>query len=152
MPVDFGDSLEVDEAWTFVQSKRKRCWVWCATSYLTGQIWAVQVAGRNLKTLRTLWNELPKSKRWIHLYTDLYPVYHEFFSPQFAFWHHHACPKGSGETNRAEGTNTALRARVSYLIRKTTAFARSLVWLQRRIRYFVHHYNLERKRKLTRSL
>lgn len=152
MPVNFTDSLEVDEAWTFVQNKRKRRWIWCATSFLTGQVWAVQVGGRDLKTLEKLWNELPKAKAWIHIYTDPYSVYTEFFSRQFTYWHHHSCPKGTGETNRAEGTNTTLRARVSYLIRKTTAFARSTFWLQTRIRYFIHFYNLERKRKLTRSL
>lgn len=149
--MNFTDSLEIDEAWTFVQKKTKRLWIWCATSFLTGQVWAVQVGRRDLKTLEKLWDGLPKAKAWIHLYTDPYPVYHEFFSRQFTSWLHHPCSKGTGQTNRAEGTNTALRSRVSYLIRKTNAFARSEFWLQARIRYFVHGYNLQRKRKLTRS-
>jgi len=152
VPVDFGDSLELDEAWTFVQKKTRTRWIWCATSCLTGQVWAVQVGGRDLKTLDKLWQNLPPHKSWMFCYSDLYPVYGEFFSRQFPFWNHFPSPKGSGDTNRAEGTNTSLRAGVSYLVRRTGAFARSTFWLTVRIRYFIHFYNMRRKRKLTPPL
>ncbi len=45
------------------------------------------------------------------------------------------------------GANNALRADVSYLGRKSLAFARSLHWLQARLYWFIHHWNLRQAKK-----
>ena len=51
-----------------------------------------------------------------------------------------------GETSLVEGVNNALRQGVSYLGRKTLAFARSTYWLQMRLHWFLHHWNIKQKK------
>ena len=72
------------------------------------------------------------------IYTDEYVVYPNLIAP----WRHHPCKKGSGQTNIAEGGNTFLRHRVSYLVRKSTSFARNVDWLFRRLVYVLFYRNL----------
>jgi hypothetical protein len=66
---------------------------------------------------------IPSDYRRKPMYTDGYVVYPNLIAP----WQHHVCEKGSGQTNSAEGGNTFLRHRVSYLVsylvRKSTTFA-----------------------------
>jgi IS1 family transposase len=124
--------------WTFLQTKKCPFWLWTAVSFRTGQIIALAVGRRDLETARSLWRDIPVSYRRKQVYTDGYKVY----ASLIAWGRHWVCPKGSGQTNVVEGVNNALRQRVSYLVRKGSSFARSPLWLYRRLLWFVYHRNL----------
>jgi insertion element IS1 protein InsB len=84
-----------------------------------------------------MWSAIPKSYARKQVCTDEYSVYAHLIP----WWRHWLCPKGSGDTNIAEGCNNYLRHRVSYLVvsylvRKSMSFARNPDWLSRRL-FFV---------------
>lgn len=76
-----------------------------------------------------MWQGIPDSFRRKQVYTDAYIVYDKLI-PISRHW---VCPKGSADTNIAEGCNNYLRHRVSYLVRKSSSFARNIEWLYRRL-------------------
>ena len=69
--------------------------------------------------------------------TDCYCVYENVIPYSF----HLQCEKGSGGTSRVVGVNTALCHHLSYLVRKSSSFARSEEGLLRRLRYVLDCYN-----------
>jgi IS1 family transposase len=89
------------------------------------------IGGRDEETGALMLAGIPADYARKPMYTDGYVVYPNLIAP----WQHHACEKGSGQTNIAEGGNTFLRHRVSYLVRKSTSFARNIDWLFRRLFY-----------------
>ena len=70
-----GDSLEIDEMWTFIGTKEEQAWLWLAVSYQTRQIVGMALGKRDLATAQRLWNDLPHSYWKKTVYTDLYTVY-----------------------------------------------------------------------------
>lgn len=143
------DELVVDELWTFVQSKAQQAWIWLALSRRHLQVVAFHVGRRDLQSARKLWEQVPAPWRNGLVFTDGLRVYQTLFQDKV---HKHCrCVKGDkttfGETSVVEGANNALRQGVSYLGRKTLAFARSSHWLQTRLRWFLHHWNLRQARK-----
>jgi insertion element IS1 protein InsB len=129
MPAQKGDSIECDEVWTYVGSKKQRCWLWLSWSYLTTQTLSFALGNRDTLTGKTMWKAIPRSYHRKQAYTDEYVCYEKFIPPS----RHWLCPKGTGDTNIAEGCNNYLRHRVSYLVRRSASFARSIDWLYRRL-------------------
>ena len=128
----------------FVGSKKNPVWIWPGTlwvwSYQTTQTLSFALGPRDTATGKARFAALPKSYARKQVYTDEYAVY-ENRIPISRHWHgkgvsHWVCPKGSGDTNIAEGCNNYLRHRVSYLVRKSPSFARKREWLERRL-FFV---------------
>ena len=129
LPAGNPDSIECDEMWTFVGSKKSPVWIWLSWSYQTTQTLSFAVGSRDESTGRVMWEAIPRSYSRKQVFTDGYAVYAKLI----AWGRHWVCPKGSGETNVAEGCNNYLRHRVSYLVRKSSSYARSSVWLYRRL-------------------
>lgn len=129
--------------WAFVGSKKNQQWVWLAWSFQTGQVLAFAVGPRDLKTAKKLRVGIPTSYSRKSIYTDGLGIYESLIS----FHRHWVAEKGSGGTNIAEGGNTYLRHRVSYLVRKSSSFARNVDWLIRRL-YFVLFTRNERIKNL----
>ena len=129
LPAGNPDSIECDEMWTFVGSKKKPTWIWLSWSYQTTQTLSFAVGQRDEATGRAMWEAIPKSYARKQVFTDGYEVYAKLI----AWSRHWVCPKGSGETNVAEGCNNYLRHRVSYLVRKSSSYARNRDWLYRRL-------------------
>ena len=94
-----------------------------------------------------MWEGIPKSYAKKQVYTDEYAVYGNVI-PWSRHW---VCPKGSGDTNIAEGCNNYLRHRVSYLVRKSPSFARNSVWLERRLYLVLFTRNEAIKAKLNKE-
>jgi len=139
-----GESLECDEQWTFVQSKKEAVWLWLCISYLTGQVVSFAFGKRDLKTAKQMWERIPKSYRHKQVYTDGYIVYEYLI----AWGRHWQCAKGSGGTSVIEGVNNAHRQTVSYLTRKGSAFARKREWLERRFLWVMYHRNSRIKNQM----
>jgi len=129
IPAQKGDSIECDEVWAYVGSKKHPTWIWLSWSFLTTQTLSFAVGGRDTETGRIMWQAIPKSFGRKQVYTDEYICYEKLI-PRSRHW---LCPKGSGRTNVAEGCNNYLRHRVSYLVRKSSSFARNVDWLYRRL-------------------
>ena len=97
-----------------------------------------------------MWEAIPSSYSRKQVYTDEYAVY----ASLIPYSRHWVCPKGSGDTNIVEGVNNAFRHRVSYLVRKSSSFARNILWLLRRLHFFSWQHNqrmAERLRNETKN-
>jgi len=143
------DEVVVDELWTFVGSKKNAQWVWVALSRRNLQIIGFHIGGRSLDDAPQLWEQVPAKWRGFLVFTDAYPVYPQLFANA----PHQLCAGTRGErdtserdTSEVEGANNALRQRVSYLARKTSSFARSLLWLHRRLLWMIFHWNQKQAR------
>ena len=121
----------VDELWSFVGRKANDVWVWLAVSRRNLQAVAFHLGGRALEDAKQLWQQVPQAWKRCLVFTDAYPVYQALFAhnPMQLC----AGTRGEKETSEVEGVNNAFRQRVSYLTRRTSSFARSLLWLQRRL-------------------
>ena len=143
------DEVVIDEMWSFIGCKACQAWIWLVVSRSSLQVVAFFVGARDLESAQALWQQVPSP--WCDglVFTDGFSVYPALFGDRP---HKHCpCPKAEpgtwGETSIAEGTNNALRQRVSYLGRKSAAFARSLFWLNSRLRWFLHRYNLRQAKR-----
>jgi len=129
--------VECDEVWTFVGSKKQPAWIWLSWSYQSTQVLSFALGKRDWTTGRQMWCAIPKSFARKQVYTDGFKVYDDLVP----WWRHWVCPKGSGDTNIAEGCNVYLRHRVSYLVRKSPSFARSMEWLWRHLFFVLFRRN-----------
>jgi IS1 family transposase len=143
------DEVVVDELWTFVVSKVQQAWVWLVLSRHSLQVVAFWVGARDLHSARALWAQVPSPWSDGLVFTDGYRVYESLFQDQPL--KHCRCLKSDqeswGQTSIVEGANNALRQGVSYLGRKSLAFARSWHWLHYRLHWFIHHWNLRQAKK-----
>ena len=143
------DEVIIDELWSFVWSKRHAVWIWIVLSRRNLQVLAFFVGKRDLTSAQRVWEQVPLPWRSDLIFTDGYRVYQALL--EHSPLKHARClkrdPHSWGETSAVEGTNNALRAGVSYLTRKSLAFARSLHWLQARLHWFIHHWNLRQAKK-----
>ena len=149
LPHEGHDEVVLDELWTFVQAKVHTFWLWIALSRRNLQVIAFHVGGRDLHSAQQLWEKVPAPWRQDLVFTDGYKVYQALFEEEPL--QHCRCLKSDkeswGETSAVEGVNNALRQCVSYLGRKSLAFARSAFWLQTRLHWFIHHWNLRQAQK-----
>lgn len=139
LPARYADSIECDEMWLVVGSKKDSWWLWLSWSYQSTQTLSFSMGARDLATGKVMWQGIPSSFRRKQVYTDGLKIYEDLIP----WWRHWVCPKGSGDTCIAEGCNSYLRHRVSYLVRKSASFARNPLWLYRRL-YFVLFWRNER--------
>ena len=133
--------------WAFVGSKKNPRWIWLAWSFQTTQTLSFALGKRDTATGKVMWEGIPPSYAKKQVYTDEYAVYDNVI-PWSRHW---VCPKGSGDTNIAEGCNNYLRHRVSYLVRKSPSFARNPVWLERRLFLVLFTRNEAIKAKLNKT-
>lgn len=141
------DEVVIDEMWTFIGRKDKPAWVWLALSRRNLQVIGLHIGGRTLDDAKQLWEQVPAPWKRCLVFTDAYPVYEQLFAA--APMQLCAGGRGEKETSEVEGVNNALRQRVSYLTRKTSSFARSPVWLLRRLLWMLFHWN---KRQAKRGM
>lgn len=149
LPHEGHDEVVLDELWAFVQAKVHTTWIWLALSRRNLQVLAFHVGRRDLHSAQQLWEKVPRPWQEDLVFTDGYKVYQSLFDEtplQYC-----RCLKGNsetwGETSVVEGANNALRQGVSYLGRKSLAFARSGFWLTTRLHWFIHHWNLRQAKK-----
>jgi IS1 family transposase len=109
LPACRGDSIECDEVWAYVGSKKQQARLWLSWSFQTTQTLSFSVGARDEATGRVMWEGIPKSYSRKQVYTDEYTVYEKLIP----WWRHWVCPKGCGDTCIAEGCNNYLRHRVS---------------------------------------
>jgi insertion element IS1 protein InsB len=131
------ESIEIDELWSFVKSKKNKAWVWIAISFQTRQILAIAIGDRSAKTCLRLWQRLPEAYKHLMVYTDFWEAYQAVIPQE----QHEPCGKGSGHTNTVERFNLTLRQRCARFVRKTLSFSKSRRWHWIVLKLFVIDYN-----------
>ena len=131
-------TIECDEAWSFVQNKGDKYWIWLALDVETREIIGAYVGQRDEQAARRLWNSLPPIYRQCAVsYTDFWQAYQCVLPCK----RHRAVGKETGLTNRIERFNCTMRQRVSRLVRKTLSFSKKVENHIGAIWNFIHHYN-----------
>jgi insertion element IS1 protein InsB len=134
-------TLECDELWSFVRSKRAPSWIWLALDRDTREIVGMAVGDRDQETGQRLWDSIPSVYRQCAVsYTDFWFVYPRILPSK----RHRPGGKETGGTAHIERFNNTLRQRISRLVRKTLAFSKKLENHIGAIWTFIHHYNATR--------
>ena len=114
------EELQVDELWSYVQSKRNKVWIIYLYSKETKEVVAYEYGKRNTKTVQKLWNKLQelgvkvntvKSDNWKafkHVFTNVNHLVSKYF------------------TKAIEGNNCLLRTRMRRLFRRTCNFSKKI--------------------------
>lgn len=114
------EEVEMDEMWSFVQSKRQQRWLWHAIDHRTGAVLAYVLAPHEDAALKQLQQLLaPFSIK--RFYTDSWGAYKRLLDS-----HQHTV--GKTNTQRIERKHLTLRTRIKRLARKTICFSKS-TWL-----------------------
>ena len=131
-------TLQCDEAWSFVEDKGNKQWIWLAIDVTTREIVGVYIGDRSEQGAKGLWNSLPPVYRQCAVcYTDFWSAYNNIFPHS----RHKLVGKETGFTSYIERFNNTMRQRISRLVRKTLSFSKKLENHIGAIWYFVHHYN-----------
>ena len=110
---------EVEEMWSFVQSKRQPRWLWWAIDHVSGEVLAYVLADR-------------KDKAFIDLKSLLEPFgITQFYSDGWGAYQRHIAPElhtvGKRHTQKIERKHLTLRTRIKRLARRTICFSKSIV-------------------------
>ena len=139
-------TLECDELWSFVKTKKAQQWIWLAVDRDTREIVGVAIGPRDQATAQELWDSLPPVYRQCAVaYTDFWAAYAAVLPSK----RHRPGGKATGGTAHIERVNNTLRQRISRLVRKTLSFSKKVenhigaIWL------FIHHYNATRLHPVT---
>ncbi len=129
---------EVDEMFSFVNSKANKQWIWLAIDSETRQIIAFHVGDRSRESAGKLWQLIPdRYRQKAQFYTDDWEAYKGVIPEK-----QHQVSKA--KTNHIERFNCTLRQKVSRLVRKTLSFSKKLENHIGAIKYFICHYNQQR--------
>ena len=110
---------EVDEMWSFVQSKAQQRWLWWAIDHTTGQVLAYVLAERKDEAFVAL-KALLEPFGITQFYSDGWGAYERHIPPVF-----HTV--GKRNTQKIERKHLTLRTRIKRLARKTICFSKSIV-------------------------
>jgi len=133
-------TIECDEMWSFVDSKKTPFYIWLAIDRNTREIVGCYVGDRTRKSARKLWESLPGIYRQCAVaYTDFWQAYKSVIPSK----RHRAVGKETGQTNHIERLNNTFRQRISRLVRSSLSFSKKLDNHVGAIWYFIHDYNLQ---------
>jgi len=128
------EAAEVEERWSFVQSKAQQRWLWHAIDHLPGVVSAYAFGRRADKVLVKLPKVL-KPFGLVHFYTDAAGVYERYLPAS-------AHTVGKIHTQQIERKHLTLRTRLKRLARKTICFSKSAFLHDTGIGLFVNRYEL----------
>lgn len=126
------EAAEVDEMWSFVQSKAPQRWLWHAIDHLTGVVLAYEFGSRADEVFVRL-QKLLKPFGLVHLHTDAAGVYDHHLPTA-------AQTVGKIHTQQIERKPLTLRTRIKRLARKTICFSKSVFLHDTVIGLFVNRY------------
>lgn len=138
MPARAGDTLEVDEVWSFVGTRQNKRWLWTALCRRTRQIVAFVIGDRSEQTCRQLWQRIPPAYKQCRSFSDFWEAYGNVFPATT----HRSVAKASGETSHMERWNNTLRQANARYVRKTLSFSKSDFYHELVTRLFIIRYNL----------
>lgn len=122
------EEAEMDEMWSFVQSKQQQRWLWHAIDHCTGAVLAYVLAPHEDAALKQL-QQLLAPFAIERIYTDSWGAYLRLLES------HHSV--GKANTQRIERKHLTLWTRIKRLARKTICFSKS-IWLHDKGNWIVH--------------
>ena len=131
-------TVQMDELWSFVDSKGNKQWVWLAMDAHTREVLACHVGDRSRASAQQLWQSLPGVYRQC---AKVYTARLESYKTVIPSKRHFVVDKDSGLTSYIERLNNTIRQRVSRLVRKTLSFSKKLENHIGAIWTFIHEYN-----------
>lgn len=135
--------IQLDEMWSFVGEKENKQWIWLALNPLNRQIVAMYVGSRGKKDAKLFFDKIPiLFRKQAGFFTDYWKAYDSAIGNEEQ---HFAVGKQSGLTAYIERFNCTLRQRASRLVRKALSFSKSIDNHIGAIKYFICHYNQQRK-------
>ena len=136
-------TIECDEMWSFVNSKKNEVYIWLAIDRNSRKIIGCYIGDRTRKSASKLWASLPRIyQQSAFAYTDFWQAYKTVIPHEY----HRAVGKETGLTNRIERLNNTFRQRVSRLVRESLSFSKKLNNHIGAIWYFINGYNAELER------
>jgi len=111
------EAAEMDEMWSFVQSKKQQRWLWHAIDHRSGKVLAYVLAPHEDAALKQL-QQLLAPFSIGRFYTDGWGAYLRLLDEQ-----HHTV--GKANTQRIERKHLTLRTRLKRLARKTICFSKT---------------------------
>jgi insertion element IS1 protein InsB len=133
-----GLTVQMDELWSFVDSKGNKQWVWLALDVATREIVGCHIGDRSQDSALALWQSMPAVYRQCAMLdTDDWDADQAVLLSQ----RHRAVGKETGLTSDIERFNNTLRQRVSRFVRKTLSFSKKLANHIAAIWNFIHYYN-----------
>lgn len=137
MAVSLGrlESAELDEMWSFVQSKKQQRWLWHAIDHATGKVLAY-VFGSHEDVAFLELKALLEPFGITQFFTDGWGAYQRHLDEQ-------AHIVGKSNTQKIERKHLTLRTRVKRLARKTICFSKSIEMHDLVIGLFINHYEFE---------
>lgn len=130
------EAAEMDEMWSFVQSKKQQRWLWHAIDHETGKVLAYVLASHEDAALKQLQQLLaPFSIQ--QFYTDAWGAYQRLLDEQ-----QHTI--GKANTQRIERKHLTLRTRIKRLARRTICFSKTEEMHDAVIGLFINRYEFGR--------
>lgn len=131
-------TVQMDELWSFVDSKGHKQWVWLALDTQTREIIGCHIGDRSSDSAQALWASLPGVYRQCAvIFTDHWEAYKTVLPSK----RHISVDKDSGLTSYIERFNNTLRQRVSRLVRQSLSFSKKVENHIAAIWNFIHDYN-----------
>jgi insertion element IS1 protein InsB len=130
------EEAEMDEMWSFVQSKRPQRWLWHAIDHQTGEVLAYVLAPHEDQALETLMDLLTPFGIQ-PFYPDAWGAYLRLLKPE-----QHAV--GNTNTQRIERKHSTWRTRIKRLARQTICFSKSVLMHDTVIGWFINRHELGR--------
>jgi insertion element IS1 protein InsB len=110
---------ELDEMWSYVQSKQQQRWLWLAIDHRTRKVLAYVLAPHEDQAFLAL-KALLEPFGIMQFYTDGWGAYERHLEPAL-----HTV--GKRNTQRIERKHLTLRTRIKRLVRKTICFSKSVL-------------------------
>ncbi len=154
LPAQPDDVLEYDEAWSFVQAKINKRWLWTVMCRRTRQIIVFVIGDRSEATCRRLWTKVPPAYRGCISYSDFWDAYRKVL-PQET---HQAVGKESGRTSHMERWYCTLRQRPAPFqsqaryVRQTLSFSKCDAFHHMVTKWFIVDHNLAIKQLTSLTL
>jgi insertion element IS1 protein InsB len=131
-----GLSSELDEMWSYVQSKAHPRWLWHAIDHHTGKVLAY-VFGQRKDTVFLALQRLLVPFGITRFYTDGWGAYERHITPE-----QHVV--GKQHTQKIESKHINLRTRIKRLVRRTICFSKTTTLHDLVVGLFVNRYEFGR--------
>lgn len=125
-------AAEMDEMWSFVQSKKQQRWLWHAIDHATGKVLAYVLAPHEDVAFLEL-KSLLKPFGITRFFTDGWGAYQRHLDQQVHII-------GKSNTQKIERKHLTLRTRIKRLVRKTICFSKSIEMHDLVIGLFINRY------------
>jgi insertion element IS1 protein InsB len=125
-------AAELDEMWSFVQSKQQPRWLWQAVDHVTGEVLAYVLSTREDKAFLEL-KALLRPFGIQHFYTDGWGTYERHLDQE-----QHTI--GKRYTQKIERKHLNYRTRIKRLTRKTICFSKSELMHDTVIGLFINRF------------